>query len=99
MAEITIKSAPVSFMAKGENNMVYVGRITTERNTVVKVEADVCREVADTDPEGNPTIASEVIGQLVYDHGNITNAQRAVLPYVAEFMEIIDQLNGEGYEN
>lgn len=94
MAEITISSAPAAFTARGENNIIYVGRITSERGVVTKVEADVCRAYTDTDPEGNEVEAREVLGRLDYNHGNITNAQRNVLPYIAEFIDIIDQING-----
>lgn len=93
MAEITIHSAPATFEAHGANNIAYVGRITSERGVVTKVEADVCRAYTDTDPDGNEVESREVIGRLVYDRGNITNAQRNVLPYIAEFVGIIDQLN------
>lgn len=95
MAEITISSAPAAFTARGENNIIYVGRITSERGVVTKVEADVCRAYTDTDPEGNSVEARTVIGRIDYNRGTITNAQRQVLPYIAEFMEIIDQINGE----
>ena len=95
MAEITITSAPAAFTARGENNnIIYVGRITSERGVVTKVEADVCRAYTDTDPEGNEVEAREVIGRLDYNRGNITNAQRNVLPYIAEFIGVIDQING-----
>ena len=95
MAEITITSAPAAFAARGENNIIYVGRITSERGVVTKVEADVCRAYTDTDPEGNEVEAREVLGRLDYNRGNITNAQRNVLPYIAEFIGIIDQINGD----
>lgn len=94
MAEITITSAPAAITARGENNIIYVGRITSERGVVTKVEADVCRAYTDTDPEGNEVEAREVLGRLDYNRGNITNAQRNVLPYIAEFIGIIDQING-----
>ena len=53
----------------------------------------------DYDPDGNEVTAHRVLGRLNYNNGTISNAHRNVLPYIAEFIGIIDQINEGNGEN
>ena len=95
--DITIKSAPVSFEAISENAH-YAGSIATKNGVIIRVEATVSVPVPSVDPEGNPTSVFDILGHLSYDNGSIA-ADAALAPFVVEFSQLVQQLNGNDYEH